>query len=107
LHTPAFIVMAAVVTGPWALNFIYRDGTHTQGYCTLVQRGTVLSGACGPDMAGGAPISGSIVDNEVIWQVDGGPSYRATLDERGTFMRGAFSSTGGEGVFTAMRMNPK
>ena len=89
-------------TGTWALNVVYKDGTHTQGYCRFNQDGTTLSGACGPDTAGGSRLTGKILNKEISWQVDDGPAYKAVLDESGTFMRGTFSLSG-EGIFTAMK----
>ena len=96
------IALVIVVTGTWALNFVYKDGTHTQGYCRFDQDGPKLTGVCGPDMSNGSRLTGEITDHEISWRVDDGPAYKAVLDERGTFMRGTFS-LGGEGIFTGMK----
>jgi hypothetical protein len=90
------------VAGTWALNFVYKDGTHTQGYCTFQQAGNTLTGGCGSETAGGSALSGAIVDRQVTWQVEEGPSYTAALDDLGTFMKGTFTRSG-EGIFTAMK----
>lgn len=100
------LAVVIIVTGTWALNFVYKDGTHTQGYCTFRQEGTRLTGACGPDAAGGSQFAGEITNGNLKWQVDDGPAYTAVLDERGTFMRGTFTGSG-EGIFTAMKTNLK
>jgi hypothetical protein len=98
------MVVVLVITGTWALNVVYKDGTHTQGYCTFRQEGTKLTGVCGSDPAGGSHLAGEITDRELTWQVEDGPAYNAVLDEHGTFMRGTFTVSG-EGIFTAMKTN--
>jgi hypothetical protein len=102
---PAFAIAAivAALTGPWAMNFIYKDGTHTQGYCTFVQDGAELSGRCGAEATGGQLLLGHIVNEQVTWQVENGPAYHATLDARGSFMTGTFALDG-EGQFTATKL---
>ena len=81
-----------VVTGTWALNFVYKDGTHTQGYCTFHQDGTKLTGACGPETTGGARLAGEITNSELDVE---GRGWRCRTRRRstsdGTFMKGAFS----------------
>jgi hypothetical protein len=96
------LALVLVVTGTWAMNFIYRDGTHTQGYCSFKQDGNTVTGRCGPEVAGGSPVTGEITNNEMTWQVEEGPAYKAVLDEGGVFMRGTFSVSG-DGLFTAMK----
>ena len=96
------MALVLVVTGTWALNFIYKDGTHTQGYCTFLQDGSRLTGVCGPETRGGSPLAGEILNGQVTWHVEGGPAYTAVLDEQGTFMRGTFTASG-DGVFTASK----
>jgi hypothetical protein len=96
-------VVVIVVTGTWAFNFVYKDGTHTQGYCTFRQEESRLTGACGPETTGGSALTGEIAGGEVRWQVQDGPAYKAVLDGQGTFMRGAFTGDG-DGIFTATKL---
>jgi hypothetical protein len=96
------LALVVIVAGTWAMNFVDKDGTHTQGYCTFTQDGPALAGVCGPTASGGSRLTGEITNNELTWQVEEGPSYKAVLDDHGTFMRGTFSR-GSEGIFTAMK----
>jgi hypothetical protein len=100
------LAVVIVVTGTWAMNFVYRDGTHTQGYCTLRQEGTRVTGACGQEIKGGAPLAGDIANDRLTWHVEEGPSYTADVEEGGTFMKGTFTGSG-EGIFTATKLKMK
>jgi hypothetical protein len=93
---------AADISGQWALNIVDKDATHRHASCTFVQAGARLSGFCGPEKGEGVSLTGEIHDAEVSWEVEGGPSYRATLDQTQRFLRGTFSGDG-EGLFTAMK----
>ena len=96
------LAAVVVVTGAWALNFVDRDGTHTQGYCTFTQTDEKLSGECGAERTGGMPLTGEIHGQEVTWRVRGGASFKAILDEHGDFMNGSFSERS-DGIFTGTR----
>lgn len=95
-------LLAADVSGTWALNIVDKDATHRHETCVFVQSGTRLTGACGPERAEGTPLTGEIDGNEVRWHVERGPSYTAVLDNTLRFMRGTFQGTA-EGLFTAMK----
>jgi hypothetical protein len=97
------MAVVIVVTGTWAMNFVYKDGTHTQGYCTFRQEGTSLTGACGPEIKGGDPLAGDVTGDRLIWRVEEGPSYTGTVEEGGTFMKGTFGGSG-DGIFTATKL---
>lgn len=95
-------LLAADVSGQWALNIVDKDATHRHGTCTFVQEGRRLTGTCGPENTQGSPLRGEINGNELRWEVDDGPSYTAVLDSTLTFMKGTFAARG-EGIFTAMK----
>ncbi|MCM3879666.1 MAG: hypothetical protein ND807_06135 [Vicinamibacterales bacterium] len=94
--------LAADVSGNWAMNIVDKDATHRHATCTFVQEGRRLTGTCGPENVEGSSVRGEINGNELAWQVEGGPAYKAVLDETLTFMKGTFSGAG-EGLFTAMK----
>jgi hypothetical protein len=100
------LVLAIVVSGTWAFNFVYKDGTHTQGYCTFRQEASRVTGACGPETSGGEPLSGEIDGDRLTWRVDDAVSYAASVDAAGSFMRGSFNGAG-DGIFTASKTNLK
>jgi hypothetical protein len=92
----------ADVSGRWSLNIVDKDATHRHETCVFVQSGTRLTGACGPENTEGVPLIGEINGNELRWQVERGPSYKAVLDRTLRFMKGTFQGTV-EGLFTAMK----
>jgi hypothetical protein len=111
---------AASVSGEWLISGAFDEESVAKGMkqradlvCYLKQEHEALTGACRPaDGPGGVPVEGSVRGDQVEWHFDiaTGPNtkkqtitYRSTVNDAGTRMKGTFSIADLGGAFTAER----
>jgi hypothetical protein len=111
---------SANVSGEWSISGAFdaesvAKGTEQQAdlVCYLKQEHEALTGECRPaDGPGGVPIAGTVRGDEIEWRFDIalGPdskkqtvTYKASINDAGTRMKGTFSIADRRGAFTAER----
>jgi hypothetical protein len=117
LATP---LRAADVSGEWTVKGSFDSARPATGaqpeanlVCTFAEQSGTLTGSCRPpDGPGGVPIAGSVQGRQVEWRFEIAleprgkkhpVTYRGTLTDSGTSMKGTFAIADRRGEFTAAR----
>jgi hypothetical protein len=112
-------VAAADVSGDWQVDGAFDEASRSSGavggvdlICRLKQDAEKLTGRCGPDLDSGAPVSGDVQGQNIVWRFEialqpDGPqhvvTFKATLDDRAATMHGTFAVAEFQGRFSAKR----